>query len=69
MPRKFTTAQPLHTRLLDGFTYTSRVNGSVYTIKVEKKAVAEVCVGKKTVRLNVRAKGDVTKGLKAFGQE
>jgi hypothetical protein len=55
MPRKSTAStQPLHERLLDGFAYTRRPDGSVYTIKVEKKAVAEVCVGKKTIRLDVR---------------
>jgi hypothetical protein len=37
-------------------------------VKVEKKAVAEVCVGAKKARLNVRAKAQVPKGLKLSGK-
>jgi hypothetical protein len=68
MPRKNTDTQPLHTRLLDGFTYTSRANGSVHTIKAGKTTVGEVVIGKKTVRLNLRAKGHVPKDLKLSGK-
>jgi hypothetical protein len=57
MARKATTTQekPVHVLLLDGFDVHSRPNGSVHTIKLEGKTVAEICVGTKKTRLNLRS--------------
>jgi hypothetical protein len=49
----------LHTRLLDGFDVKSRDDGTVHTVKANSRTVAEVCVGKKNTRLNIR---EVPKG-------
>jgi hypothetical protein len=49
----------LHQRLLQGFDVKSRDDGTVHTVKVSNRTVAEVCVGKKNTRLNIR---EVPKG-------
>jgi hypothetical protein len=55
MARKATTTEkPLHLQLIDGFEVKSRPNGTVHTVKAGKTVVAEVCVGAKKVRLNLR---------------
>jgi hypothetical protein len=36
-----------------GFDVKSRNDGTVHTVKLSKRVVAEVCVGKKATRLNV----------------
>jgi hypothetical protein len=48
-------AKSLHAQLIDGLTVKSRKDGSVHTVKdAEGKTVAEVCVGTKKTRLNLR---------------
>jgi hypothetical protein len=57
--------------LLDGLTVSSRKDGTVHTIKREKATVAEVCVGTRAVRLNLRnapAKNRVPKSIKLVGK-
>ena len=70
MPRKTTTTdKPLHVALLDGFEVKSRANGTVHTIKQGNATVAEVCVGAKKVRLNLRsASKPAPKNLKLDGK-
>ncbi len=48
-------AKALHVALLDGFEVKSRDNGTVHQIKADGKTVAEVCVGARAVRLNLRS--------------
>jgi hypothetical protein len=59
MPAKSTTVvvpDTTHTKLLAGFAVKERADGSVITIKSSAgKTVAEVCVGSKKVRLNVKS--------------
>jgi hypothetical protein len=57
--------------LLDGLEVSSRKDGTVHTIKREKKTVAEVCVGTRSVRLNLRSappKGKLPKSVKLVGK-
>lgn len=57
--------------LLDGLEVKSRDDGSVHTIKAHGKVVAEVCVGARKVRLNVKAepaKGKVPKSVTLAGK-
>jgi len=55
MPAQNSTQQSLRPRLLDGFTYKSRSDNSVHTVKgADGKVIAEVCEGKKATRLNLR---------------
>jgi hypothetical protein len=70
MPAKKTSAdKPLHLQLLDGFEVKSRPNGTVHTVKAGKATVAEVCVGAKKVRLNLRAAvKPAPKGIKLDGK-
>jgi hypothetical protein len=68
MPRKSTTAAPLHVALLDGLDVTSRKDGSVHSIRVGHKTVAEVCVGKKNTRMNLRTVVKAPKGLALGGK-
>lgn len=64
-----TTEKPLHLQLLDGFEVKSRDDGSVHTIKQGKATVAEVCVGARKVRLNLRAAvKPLPKGLELDGK-
>lgn len=58
----------LHQQLLDGFDVKSRDDGTVHTIKREGKTVAEVCVGAKKVRLNVRESVKAPKNLELSGK-
>src|SRR4051794_21828615 len=63
----------LHSQLLDGLNVKSRADGSVHTIRAAdgKTVVAEVCVGKKQTRLNVRelpAKIKAPKSLELGGK-
>lgn len=58
----------LHEQLLDGFEVKSRDDGTVHTIKREGRAVAEVCVGARKVRLNVRDAVKAPKNLKLSGK-
>ncbi|HEY2372087.1 MAG TPA: hypothetical protein VGH82_06030 [Gaiellaceae bacterium] len=69
MARKSTnTAAPLHRRLLEGFDVKSRKDGTVHTIRAGKTVVAEVCVGKRATRLNVRAERKTPKGITLSGE-
>lgn len=83
MPRKSsTTGQPiavvaiearqpkplLHAQLLEGLTHKSRADGSVHTISAAGRTVAEICVGKKFTRLNMRAEIKAPKGLVLSGK-
>jgi hypothetical protein len=69
-------AAPINTKeivstLLDGLDVKSRPNGTVHTVKVETKTVAEVCVGTRAVRLNLKsapAKSKVPKSIKLVGK-
>jgi hypothetical protein len=69
-------AAPINTKeivktLLDGLTVSSRKDGTVHTVKVEKKTVAEVCVGTRAVRLNLRSappKSKLPKSIKLIGK-
>jgi hypothetical protein len=63
----------LHSQLLDGLNVKSRPDGSVHTVRAAdgKTVVAEVCVGKKATRLNVRelpAKVKAPKNLELGGK-
>src|SRR4051794_12755917 len=40
---------------MDGFSVKSRADGTVHSIKADGRTVAEVCVGQKNVRLNLRS--------------
>jgi hypothetical protein len=57
MPAKPKTTKPLHQQLLEGFE-----------VKANGKTVAEVCVGKQNVRLNLRAAVKASKGLMLGGK-
>lgn len=67
MPAK-TNTDALHTRLLDGLTVKSRADGTVHSIKRDGKTVAEVCVGAKKVRLNLRDAVKPPKGVELSGK-
>src|ERR1700730_11390319 len=63
----------VHAQLLDGLNVKSRTDGSVHTVRAAdgKTVVAEVCVGKKATRLNLRAwpaKVKAPKGLELSGK-
>jgi len=60
----------LHSQLLDGFSVKSRQDGSVHTIKsTAGTVVAEVCVGTRKVRVNLRTAPKTTpKGLVLGGK-
>lgn len=68
-------AEPVNTKeivaeLLDGLDHKSRPSGTVLTVKAAGKTVAEVCVGARAVRLNLRAappKGKVPKSITLGG--
>src|SRR5438067_1371247 len=68
MSAKSTTPQPLHKRLLDGFEVKSRQDGTVHSIKAQGKTVGEICVGKKSVRLNLRAEVKAPEGVELSGK-
>src|SRR5579864_6042657 len=61
------TNKPLHEQLIEGFEVKSRDDGSVHTVKHNGRTVAEICVGKKKVRLNVRAAVKPPKNLELGG--
>lgn len=66
--KKATTDTPVHVALLDGFEVKSRPNGTVHTVKVEGKVVAEVCVGTRATRLNLRNAVKPPKGVELVGK-
>jgi len=61
-------SKALHQQLLDGFEVKSRDDGTVHTVKHEGKTVAEVCVGAKKTRLNVRGAVKAPKGITLGGK-
>jgi hypothetical protein len=68
MPATKHPTQPLHRQLLDGLTVKSRADGSVHTVKADGKTIAEVCVGVKATRLNLRANAKAPKSLTLTGK-
>jgi hypothetical protein len=62
------TGKALHQQLLEGFEVKSRKDGTVHTVKHGGRTVAEVCVGTKKVRLNVRAQVKAPKNLPLAGK-
>jgi hypothetical protein len=64
-------ATPLHKQVIDGtgLDVHERPNGTVLTLRHERKVIGEICVGARATRLNLKSKPKAApKGLALGGQ-